>query len=103
MSITLTKITETSSTITLGWTPPSGIGGYVFYANGQPTVATAKNKDGSLRREVKFSKTSPGPPFQIAAVCRRSGVVVLEVGSWPTAPPLPSNVARSLPTGMVTT
>ena len=38
MSLTLTKVSETSSTITLGWTPPANVGGYVFYANGQVSL-----------------------------------------------------------------
>lgn len=90
MSLTLTKITETSSTITLGWTPPANVKGYVFTANGQPTVATANNKDGSPRKEVKFSKSSPGPPFQVAAVCRTpEGAFSLEVGTYSDAVPPP--------------
>ena len=97
--LTLTKITETSSTITLGWTPPAGISGYVLYANGQvASVATANLKDGTPRKEAKFSKASPGPPYEVAAVVRRSGVVSLELGKYPTDAPLPSNVARSEPT-----
>jgi len=105
MSLTLTKLSETSTTITLGWTPPAGVGGYVLYANGQPvSVATAKLKDGTLRKDAKFSKTAPGPPFQVAAVCRSGvGAFTLEVGSYPLAPPLPSNVAVSAPTQVVTT
>lgn len=102
--MTLTKIAETSTTITLGWTPPAGVGGYVLYANGQAvSVATANLKDGTPRREAKFSKTVPGPPFQVAAVCRGSnGAFSLDVGTYAPAPPLPSNVAESAPTGIVT-
>ena len=86
MSLSLNKLTETSSTITLGWTPPAGVGGYTLYANGQvASVATAKLKDGSPRNSAKFSKTSPGPAFQVAAVCRSSaGAFTLEVGTYPT-------------------
>lgn len=99
----LTKIAETSTTITLGWTPPAGVGGYVFYANGQVvSVASANLKDGTPRKDVKFSKTNPGPPFIVAAVCRQSGILVLQTGLYPTAPPLPSNVAESAPTAVVT-
>lgn len=86
--LVLTKLSETSSTVTLGWTPPANVGGYVLYANGQVvSVATRNNKDGTPRRSAKFSKTSPGAPFQITAVCRSSGgVFTLEVGSYPLAP-----------------
>lgn len=101
--LTLTKISETSSTITLGWTPPAGVGGYVLYANGQvASVATANLKDGSPRSQAKFSKTSPGPPFEIAATCRSAtGAFTLETGKYPSEPALPSNVAVSAPSSMV--
>lgn len=105
MSLTLTKVAEDSTTITLGWTPPASVGGYVLYANGQvASVATANNKNGTPRKEAKFSKTSPGAPFQVAATCRKSdGSFILEVGTYPMAPPpLPSNVSLSDPTGVVT-
>jgi hypothetical protein len=81
----LSKLSETSTTITLGWAPPAGVGGYTLYANGQVvSVATANLKGGAPRNSVKFSKTSPGPPFQVAAVCRSSaGAFTLEVGTYP--------------------
>jgi len=103
MTLTLTKISENSTTITLGWEPPVGVGGYVFYANAQPvSVASAKLKDGSMRKEIKYSKTSPGPPYIVAATCRQGGILVLQTGMYPLGPPpLPSNVARSAPTGSV--
>ena len=95
----LTKISEASTTITLGWTPPAGVGGYVFYANGQVvSVATANLKDGTPRKDVKFSKTSPGPPYQVAAVCLQGGILLLDVGKYPM-PAFPPNV--SAPTAVV--
>lgn len=105
MALALTKIAETASTITLGWTPPTGIGGYVFYADGQAvSTGSAKLKDGTPRKEIKFHKTTPGPPFHVTAVCRSAtGAFSLEVGSYGGEPPLPSNVARSAPTGSVST
>src|SRR5262245_51392344 len=100
--LTLTKISEDSSTITLGWTPPQGVGGYVFYANAQPvSVATAKLKNGALRKDVKYSKRSPGPPYIVAATCRQSGIIVLETAMYPNEAPLPPNVAVSAPTGVI--
>jgi hypothetical protein len=83
--LTLTKLSETSSTLTLSWAPPVGVGGYVLYANGQAvSVATANLKDGSARNSAKFSKTTPGPPYQVAALCRSgSGVFSVEVGTYP--------------------
>lgn len=100
----LNKVSETSTTITLGWAPPTGVGGYVFYSNGQvASVATARLKDGTLRKEVKFSKTSPGPPFQVAAVCRSAvGGFSLDVGTYTLVAPLPPNSAISEPTTVVT-
>jgi hypothetical protein len=86
----LSKLSETSSTITLGWTPPAGADAYAFYANGQvASVATRSNKDGSPRSSVKFSKTSPGPPFIVAALCGRAGVFSVDVGTYPSSPPPP--------------
>lgn len=90
MTLALNKISETASTLTLGWTPPQGVGGYVFYAN---TVAvstgSANLKDGAPRNSIKFSKASPGPPFQVAAVCRQSDILLLDVGTYSEAPPPP--------------
>ena len=92
MSLTLTKISETSSTITLGWTPPANVGGYVFYANSQVvSVATANLKDGSPRKEVKFSKTNPGPPFEVVAVVYPPAI---ESDAYPDPSPPPSGELR---------
>ncbi len=84
--LTLAKISETSTTITLGWSPPVGVGGYVLYANGQVvSVATANLKGGGPRNSAKFSKTSPGPPYQVAALCRvPPGVFTVEAGTYPS-------------------
>lgn len=102
MGLTLVKVSEDAKTITLGWTPPVGIGGYVFYANGQAvSVATANNKDGSPRKQVKYSKTTPGPPFIVAATCRQGGILVLQTGMYPSGAPLPANEALSAPTAVI--
>ena len=104
MGLTLKKISEdtTKKTITLGWDPPIGVGGYVFYANGEAvSVASANNKDGSPRKTVKYSTVSPGPPYIVAATCRQGGILVLQTGFYPTSAPLPSNVAESAPTQAV--
>ena len=52
MSITLTKIAETNTTITLGWAPVAGCLGYVFYADG----ARVSNSWDPLKSSIKFSK-----------------------------------------------
>lgn len=106
VTLALTKIAETSTTITLGWIPPANVGGYLFYAHGQiASVATANLKDGTPRKDVKFSKTSPGPPFEVVAVSRdANGLYTLSSGIYgATVPPLPPNVSRSAPTAVVTT
>jgi hypothetical protein len=99
MALVLTKLSETSTTITLGWDPPQGVGGYVFYANGQAvSVASANDKNGP-RKSIKYSKTSPGPPYIVAATCRQSGILVLQTGMYPST--APTNVAVSDPTTVV--
>lgn len=105
MGLTLTKITEDEQTITLGWDPPAGIGGYVFYAHAEAVSTGSPNlKDGSARKRVKFSKTSPGPPFQVAAVCRQGGILVLESGMYlePDPEPEPGDTISALPSSKVT-
>lgn len=82
--LTLNKISETSTTLTLGWTPPQGVGGYVFYAAGAAVSTGSPNlKDGSPRKSIKFDKTRS--PFAVAATCYRSGQFALEVGQYPGA------------------
>lgn len=94
----LTKLSETASSITLGWTPSPGVGGYVFYANGEAVSTGSPNlRDGSPRVSVKFSKVAPGPPFQVAAVCRQGGILLLEVGTYSEAPPPPPGVIPPTP------
>ena len=101
MGLTLTKISESATTITLGWDPPIGVGGYVFYANGQAvSVASANLKDGTPRKTIKYSKTNPGPPYIVAATCRQGGILVLQTGMYPTVSE-PTNVARSAPSGVI--
>src|SRR5262245_47851053 len=104
--LTLTKLSETATTITLGWTPPANVGGYVFYADGQAvSVATASDKNGP-RKSVKFSKTNPGPLFQVAAVVRAADASIsVEYGNYPAAPapnppPVGPGQAVSPPTGV---
>ena len=87
MSITLTKLSETQSKITLGWAPVAGAVGYVFYADG---VRKSHTWDPN-RSQVTFSK---GPTtFQVEALGRR------DIGTYP---PPPTGVP-SVPTGLVAT
>lgn len=91
--LTLTKVAETATTITLGWTPSAEYDGFVLYANGQVvSVATAKLKDGSLRKEAKFSKGAS--PYQVAAVTRSDfGDITVEWDAYPD-PVRPLNVSE---------
>jgi hypothetical protein len=58
----LTKISETTKNITLGWTPVLCIG-YVFYVNGK----RVSNTWNSVLSQVTFSK-SPGAIYRVQAV-----------------------------------
>lgn len=84
----LRVLQEGAETITLGWTPPVGVGAYVLYAGGEVvSIATKTLKNGSARNSARFHKATPGPPFQIAAIVRlASGVLVLDVGTYPAGP-----------------
>ena len=90
--LTLTKVAETSTTVTLTWMPPPTVDVYVFYAgNTMVSFAGRNNKDGTQRTLVKFSKTNPGAPFHVVAVCHPApGEFALESGMYPAeAPPPP--------------
>jgi hypothetical protein len=52
----LTKIAETSTTITLGWTPPAGAVGYYFFADGVRVSNSTKADQSSTR----FKKVASG-------------------------------------------
>jgi hypothetical protein len=75
MSMTLTKLSETSTKITLGWTPVPNCIGYVFYADGQ----RVSNTWDPNRSQVTFAK---GPAkFKVQAVG------VEDEGVYPSGPP----------------
>jgi hypothetical protein len=65
--LALTKIAETSSTITLGWTPVPGCLGYVLYVDGarksnswDPAKSTWKTSKGSVYRVVSLGVAEEG-------------------------------------------
>lgn len=90
----LTKTAETSSTITLGWIPPAGVECYCFFADGQKvSMADDRNKDGSPRNSVRYSKTSPGPPFAVVALLKVGGGFAVDWGTYP--PPAPASIYPS--------
>ena len=75
----LTKLAETTTTVTLGWQPVAGASGYVFYADGK----RVSNTWNPAADRVKFAKG--------AAEYRVEAVAAKESGVWPTAtvPPPP--------------
>lgn len=87
--LTLVKLAETSTTITLGWTPPAGVECYGFFANGSKvSTADDRNKDGSPRDSVRFSKTNPGPPFAVVALLKVPSGFSVEWGAYSQAQPV---------------
>lgn len=81
VDLPLAKLSETATTITLGWTPPAGARGYVFTANGK----MSHTMDGT-RSSVKFAK--PGP-YSVEAL----GLIA--AGSYPP-PVVPPPVGQAV-------
>lgn len=73
MNLPLHVVSETASTITLGWTPPPAARGYIFTANGKRSHTLD-----ATRSTVKFAK--PGP-YSVEAMG------TLAQGVWPDASP----------------
>lgn len=76
--LSLTKISETAQTVTLGWTPVSGAVGYRFTAENQAKPSHTWNAQAS---SVKFSKGS--------AWYKVEALGVEESDTWPDATPPP--------------
>lgn len=85
--LALTKLSETASTITLGWTPPAGAQGYLFFAGAR----RSSTLDGS-RSSVRFSKGTG--PYRVQAL----GVIA--EGSYP--PPVVPSSGPSYPASYFT-
>ena len=79
-SFELRRVSETSSTITLGWDPQPGYG-YLFSRNGQ---VVSRTNDAS-RSTVKFSK---GTSYDVDVLVKGAN------GHYPPAPPPPAPGAR---------
>ena len=62
-TLPLTIISQTSKTITFGWTPPLGIIGYVFYKDG----VRVSNTFNATQSSVKFSYLA-GALYRVDAV-----------------------------------
>jgi hypothetical protein len=99
MALTLTKIAETTGTITLGWTPPPDAHSYVFYAKGKRVTQGTPfyergDRKGQARDRVEYAKG--GEPYEVAALCLDSGgVFQVEVGRYETTPQPPGLPPRS--------
>lgn len=87
--LTLTKLSETPTSITLGWTPPAGVEWYTFFVNGvRVSNAAPVDKNGVVKNSIKFSKGVE--PYEVAAICRSAvGVFTSESGKYvtPVTPP----------------
>jgi hypothetical protein len=78
MSLTITKVSETSTKITLGWTPVAGCLGYAFYADG----TRVSNTWDWNKSQITFSK---GPAqFKVVALGSE------QEGVYPPASPIPA-------------
>lgn len=78
--LTLTVVSQTNSTITLGWTPQAGYG-YLFSVNGSLVSRT----NDAARSSVKFSKVTNGV-YEVAVIVKGA------TGTYPPpAPPPPKN------------
>lgn len=86
MSITLTKTSETSTTITLGWTQIPNAEYYLFYAADKRVAnAPAFDKNGVAKTSIKFSKGAE--PYEVVVVTRdASNNMATDKGVYTTAP-----------------
>lgn len=100
----LNKVSETSSTITLGWTPPTNVQYYLFYADDQlVSNSPSVDKNGNVKKQIKFNKS--GNPFEVVAVIRVNGVMSFDVGKYDLNPSPPPGDTQSptAPTNLRTT
>jgi hypothetical protein len=80
-------VAESATTITVGWTPPTNIAGYVFKVDG----ARVSNTWDPSRSSARFGKV-PSPPahdYQVVAVAEGPGGVV----TYPAPPPPPTTTS----------
>lgn len=91
----LTKLSETASTVTLGWTPPAGAVGYVLYADGV-------RKSNSWDPGKNSWKTNKAAEIKIVALGNLAeGVypnVVPPPAGWPAPPVPPITTVTNAPT-----
>lgn len=81
INMPLTKLSETSTTITLGWTPPVGVEWYTLFAG----YKRVSNHAPAGYKQVTFGKTTE--PYQVVAIVQTSqGVFDVAVGTYKTVP-----------------
>lgn len=92
--LALSKVAESSTTITLGWTPPSDVQWYVFFAAGTRVANAAPvDKNGVVKNSIKFSKGAA--PYEVAAMCRSaSDEFSLAIGRYPSNVMISSQTAK---------
>ena len=109
MALTLSKIAETATEITLGWTPPTNVYGYGFFSkgawrsNGSARYDSGQDK-GKLRDRVKFQKGQE--PYEVAAhIYNGVGLVAVERAQYTSVPvppdPPPPGTGFDIPTWQV--
>lgn len=93
MSLVLSKLSETDTTITLGWTPPSGVTGYRFTAEKQAKPSHTWDPG---RSSVKFSKGSAW--YKVEAVGVSASGTYTGEPAPPPPPPEPTPTPTPTPT-----
>jgi hypothetical protein len=84
--LVLTKLAETTATITLGWTPPPDAQWYTFFSDGtRVSNSPPVDKNGVFKQTIKFAKGND--PYEVAAICRSAaGVYTVASGTYQTGP-----------------
>lgn len=97
----LRKLSETSTTITLGWDQVPNAEWFLFYAKGaRVSNAPAKDSNGVPKTSIKFSKG--GEPYEVVAITRTgTGAYDTDVGVW-TGTPIPGDIVPEPPRGPFT-
>lgn len=90
--ITLTVVSETATTITVGWTPVVGAAGYEFLVDG----TRVSNTWDATRSSVKFGKPYPGEHTYSVVVLGKTDEGDLV---WPAVTPPPPTGFAALPVG----
>lgn len=97
--ITLRKVAETSTTITLGWDQIPSAEYFLFYAaDKRVSNAPAVDKNGAPKTSIKFSKGQE--PYEVVAVLRDgTNKMSVDTGVWTNTPPPPPGVPQNFEAG----